>query len=577
MRMLRLALAQINPIVGDLEANYQKIISYIGQAREKEAQLVAFPEMCLTGYPPEDLLLKPRFIAENMNYLLKILDYTDDIAVIVGFVDRKDDIFNSAALLHRRKVVGIYHKIYLPNYGVFDEDRYFQAGKKLQVFVMNDIRLGVNICEDIWYPGGPAREQTLYGNAEVVINISSSPYSVGKVQDRYRMLSVRAQDNEAIVAYVNTVGGQDELVFDGNSLVFSEEGRLLCQGPAFEEALLVVNVSPDNVFNKRLHDPRRRKEKLFLPPEIELEVVEMDPVKQLEAGKLTEPRESRFPDPDAEVYQALVTGLKDYVQKNNFREVVLGLSGGIDSALVAVIATDALGTENVVAVSMPSQYTSADSQSDARQLAENLKIEFHEFIIKQLFDTYLSELKILFRELPPDTTEENLQARIRGNILMALSNKFGWLVLATGNKSEVSVGYCTLYGDMVGGFSLIKDVPKTMVYRLAEYRNKKAGRELIPQNIISKAPSAELRLDQKDTDSLPSYDILDPILQAYVEKDRSMSEIIALGFDAEVVKQVIRLVDGNEYKRRQAAPGIKISLRAFGKDRRVPITNHFKP
>ena len=575
MRILRLALAQINHVVGDLEGNYQKIVRYIGEARKLGADLIAFPELVITGYPPEDLLLKPEFIQDNLSYLHKLLDYTEDITVIVGFVDRADDIYNAAAILHRQKVAGIYHKTFLPNYGVFDEDRYFQSGQEVQVFSLNDVRIGVNICEDIWYPGGPTRDQALYGAAEVIINISSSPYHYGKAISRYRMLSTRAEDNTAIVAYVNTVGGQDELVFDGNSMVLSEDGVLLSKAPSFEESMLTINLHPDNVFSKRIHDPRRRKEKLFMPPEKKVVRVDLEPSIKPGTKKFKESGITEFLDMDAEVYKALETGLRDYVRKNRFEKVVIGISGGIDSALVVAIAADALGKENVIGVSMPSEFTSPESKSDAKIVAENFCITFYELPIGNLFQDFKNELKPIFKNMKENTTEENIQARIRGNLLMSISNKFNSLVVATGNKSEISVGYCTLYGDMVGGFSVIKDVPKTMVYRLAQHRNKIAGRDIIPESILSKAPSAELKANQKDTDSLPSYDILDPILKAYVEEDFSLEEIVSMGFEHKTVAKVIRMVDGNEYKRRQAAPGIKITHRAFGKDRRFPITNHF--
>ena len=575
MRTLRLALAQINHVVGDLEGNYQKIVRYIGEAREFGADLIAFPELVITGYPPEDLLMKPEFIQDNLSYLHKLLDHTKDITVIVGFVDRLDDIYNAAAILHRQKIAGIYHKNFLPNYGVFDEDRYFQSGQEVQVFNLNDVRIGVNICEDIWYPGGPTRDQALYGAAEVIVNISSSPYHYGKAISRYRMLSTRAEDNTAIVAYVNTVGGQDELVFDGNSMVLSEDGVLLSKAPSFDEAMLTINLRPDNVFSKRIHDPRRRKEKLFIPPEKKVIRVDLEPTSRPPKTDFKDSGITEFLEMDAEVYKALETGLRDYVQKNRFEKVVIGISGGIDSALVVAIAVDALGKENVIGVSMPSEYTTPESQSDAQKVAENFGITFYEIPIGNMFRDFRKELKPVFKNIKEDTTEENIQARIRGSLLMSISNKFNCLVLATGNKSEISVGYCTLYGDMVGGFSVIKDVPKTMVYRLARYRNKMAGNNIIPEAILSKAPSAELKADQKDTDSLPPYEVLDPILKAYVEEDFSLEEIVSMGFDHETVAKVIRMVDGNEYKRRQAAPGIKITHRAFGKDRRFPITNHF--
>jgi len=575
MRILNLALAQVNHVVGDFEGNFQKIVSYIKRAKKAGADIVAFPEMCLTGYPPEDLLLKPEFIKENQKYLHKILPYTRDITVIVGFVDHEDDIYNAAAILHEGELVGIYHKIFLPNYGVFDENRYFQAGHKVQVFIINDVRVGINICEDIWYPGGPTREQSLYGGAEVIINISSSPYHYGKAHARLRMLSTRAEDNGVIVAYINSVGGQDELVFDGNSMIISEEGTLLAKSPSFEEDLLLLTLQPENVFNERIHDPRRRKEKLYTSPEWQMETIPLKTISKSQKNKLANGQITDFLNQEEEVYKALQTGLRDYVGKNLFKKVLVGISGGIDSALVASIAVETLGKHNVVGVAMHSQFTSKESKVDARKLAANHGFKLLEIPIDALYRNFLAQMKSVFKKASPDITEENIQARIRGNILMALSNKFGWLVLATGNKSEISVGYCTLYGDMVGGFSILKDVYKTMVYRLADYRNEQAGFDIIPKRIITKAPSAELKPDQKDTDSLPPYSILDPILRAYVEEDLAMKEIIEMGYEPQTVEKVIKLVDGNEYKRRQAAPGIKITHRAFGKDRRFPITNRF--
>ncbi len=575
MRTLRLALAQINHIVGDFEGNYKKILMHLERARDMGTDLVAFPELCLTGYPPEDLLLKPEFIEDNIKYLNEVVKNVDNITAIVGFVDKDDDIYNAAAVIHNKKIAGIYRKIFLPNYGVFDENRYFQSGQEIQVYTINDVKVGVNICEDIWNPGGPTRDQALFGGAEVIINISSSPYHFGKAHSRYRMLSTRAEDNIVIVAYVNSVGGQDELIFDGNSMIISEEGNLLSKAPSFEEFLLTVTLYPENVFNKRIHDPRRRKEKIFSIPENKVCRIDLEKDKVKKSASFPESGVTEFLEKIPEVYKALQTGLRDYVKKNHFEKVIIGISGGIDSALVVAIAVDALGKENVIGVSMPSQYTSKTSRHDAKNLAENFNISFYEISIQSLFEKYLDQLKPVFEKLPADITEENIQARIRGNILMSLSNKFGWLVLATGNKSEISVGYCTLYGDMVGGFSVIKDVYKTMVYDLARYRNELAGSDIIPESIITKAPSAELKPDQKDTDKLPSYDILDPILRAYVEQDKSPEEIASLGYDRDIINNVIKMVDGNEYKRRQAAPGIKITHRAFGKDRRFPITNHY--
>lgn len=576
MRTLRLALAQIDTTVGDLPGNFEKIVHYIEQAVKQDADLVAFPELALTGYPPEDLLLRPEFIDDNLHYLEKLLPFSKDISILVGFVDRQDDIFNAAAMLHQGELAGVYHKHFLPNYGVFDENRYFQEGMEIPVFQYNRINIGVNICEDIWYPGGPTHHQALYGSAEIIINISASPYTMNKIGERTRMLTVRAVDNVVQLAYLNTVGGQDELIFDGSSVVISEEGDIIARAPSFEEALVVTDLHPDNVFNKRLHDPRRRKEKLFAPVNHGLKQVPLTPVEKKKQKKISPPVVAVPPTTlEEEVYTALTLGVRDYVSKNRFRNVVLGLSGGIDSALVCVIAVDALGKEQVTGVSMPGEFTSPASREDARQLAKNLDIDFLEISIEQLYETYLKVLKPVFKDVPPDVTEENIQARIRGNLLMALSNKWGSLVLTTGNKSELSTGYCTLYGDMVGGFAVIKDVPKTLVYDLCRYRNELAGYDVIPESILTKPPSAELRPDQKDTDSLPAYEILDPILRNYVELDLAVDEIVSQGFDPEVVNEVIKLVNRNEYKRRQGAPGIKITPRAFGKDRRFPITNRY--
>ncbi len=575
MRTLRLALAQINVTVGDLEGNFRKMLGYIEQAVALQADLIAFPELALTGYPAEDLLLRPEFSEDNLRYLEQLIPYSKEITILTGFVDRRDDIFNAAALLHRQSLAGIYHKQYLPNYGVFDENRYFQAGKENPVYRLNEINIGVNICEDIWYPGGPTRDQTLYGNAEIIINISASPYAMGKVKDRNNMLAVRAEDNEVILAYLNLVGGQDELIFDGQSVIISEEGEFIAKAPAFREALIVADLHPDNVFSKRLHDPRRRKEKLFIPAGKVIEQITLPPTEKKKKKPIPAPAVAGDLEVVEEVYEALKLGVRDYVYKNRFSRIVFGLSGGIDSALVSVIAVDALGKENVIAISMPSDFTSKASIAEARQIAENLGIRFHEIGIQKLFKIYLQELQPLFEGAAPDITEENIQARIRGNILMAYSNKFGAMVLTTGNKSEFSTGYCTLYGDMAGGFSVIKDVPKLLVYELCRYRNRLAGYDLIPESVLTKPPSAELRPNQQDSDSLPPYEILDPIIEAYVERDLAFEEIVDRGFDPEVVKKVINLVNNNEYKRRQGAPGIKITPRAFGKDRRFPITNRY--
>ncbi|RLI91277.1 MAG: NAD+ synthase [Candidatus Altiarchaeales archaeon] len=568
----RVVLAQINPVVGDLEHNTKKIISAIREAEKIKADLICFPELVLTGYPPEDLLLKPQFIEDNLEALQRIIKKTKDITAIVGFVDMDDDIYNAAAIIYNQELKGVYRKIFLPNYGVFDEDRYFQAGKEPSLFVINDAKVGITICEDIWYANGPALLQSLNG-AELVVNISASPYHLRKRKLRKRVLSTRASDYRVFIAYVNLVGGQDELVFDGGSMIFNAEGELIAQAKIFEEDLLVADLNLGSVFRKRLHDPRRRKEKLKAK---EIEKILVCNNKKTNREKI-EARLERDLKLEEEIFRALVLGTRDYAKKNGFEKVVIGLSGGIDSSLVAVIAVEALGKDNVVGVIMPSRFTSPSSLEDAKTLAKNLGIKTITLPITGIFDKYLEELEDVFKGKKWDSTEENIQARIRGNILMALSNKFGWLVLTTGNKSEMSVGYTTLYGDMAGGFAVIKDLFKTMVYRIAKYVNERAEKEIIPKRVFEKSPSAELRANQKDEDDLPPYSILDPILQSYIEEDKSFREIVAKGFDEELVKKVIKMVDKNEYKRRQAPPGIRITPRAFGKDRRLPITNRYVP
>src|SRR6266566_2540715 len=574
---LRLAMAQINVVVGDIDGNAQKVVEWIDRARDMDADIVTFPELALTGYPPEDLLLKPQFIDSNLSALETVISRTHDITAIIGFVDWQDDIFNAAAVAQNGKIVTTYHKMYLPNYGVFDEFRYFQPGNRCPVLQIGDATVGVSICEDIWYPDGPVFLQALSGGAEPIINISSSPYHAGKRRWRERMLATRAADNTVIVAYNNLVGGQDELVFDGDSLVFDENGDLIARGKQFEEDLIVVDLDVESVFRKRLHDPRRRQQREIRGQtgEFPISQITMAGKQNREFTRLT----PNFPvllSEDAEIYRALVVGTRDYVIKNGFKKVVLGLSGGIDSALTACVAVDALGSGNVAGVLMPSEFSSRGSIEDSEGLGKNLGIELLTIPITDVLHSYTGALKAGFKGAKPDVTEENLQARIRGTYLMALSNKFGWLVLSTGNKSEVSTGYCTLYGDMAGGFALLKDVMKTTVYRLAEHCNRVTAKERIPRQIIDKPPSAELRPNQFDTDSLPPYDVLDPILKAYVEEDRSFSEIVDMGFEEQLVRRVIRMVDTNEYKRRQAAPGVKITPRAFGRDRRMPVTNRFR-
>lgn len=578
MRSLRLGLAQINPIVGDLQGNSDKIICYLEEARKFAVDLLVFPELAIPGYPPEDLCLKSQFISDNLAQLERISCSTKEIAAIVGFVDRKDDLYNAAAFLSDGKQVGVYYKNYLPNYGVFDENRYFKEGREAPIFILGDRAIGVNICEDIWYPNGPAVSQARAG-AEVIINISASPYRASKRELREKMLSTRAADNLVVLAYVNIVGGQDELVFDGSSAVFNERGDLIARGKQFEEDLIFVDLNLESVFRTRLHDPRRRKDRITFEEEVGLakaERIEVTPVSKGLKKPALKTRRVEPLGPIEEIHDALVLGTRDYINKNGFKKVVIGLSGGIDSSLVAALATEALGNQNVVGVSMPSRFTSEVSNVDAQLLAKNLGIQYLAIPIEDVYKSYLATLEKPFEGTILGVAEENIQARIRGNLLMALSNKFGWLLLTTGNKSEIATGYCTLYGDMAGGFALIKDVPKTMVYKLSNYVNEKAGKEIIPQRALIREPTAELRANQKDSDTLPPYAELDPILELYVEEDKSPQEIIASGYKPEVVARVVRMVDGNEYKRRQSPPGIKITPRAFGKDRRLPITCKYK-
>ncbi|MBI4209389.1 MAG: NAD+ synthase [Deltaproteobacteria bacterium] len=561
--LIRLGLAQINLTVGDLQGNVDKIIHDLQKAKEKEVDIVLFPELAITGYPPEDLLLKLRFVRDNQKALQKIVPETEGITAVVGFVDGKGPLYNAAAILHNGKMADIYHKTHLPNYGVFDEKRYFESGKRCPVYLYGDIRWGVNICEDIWIAQGPARSQCSVGGAQLILNINSSPYHAGKWAERQRMLCERALQNKTFIAYNNLVGGQDELVFDGHSLVIDPNGNVVARGEALKEEFLVVD----------LEIPVSKKTSVKTP----VEFLELPVPKTIKRKKPLPPRHVDEPDRLEEIYRALVLGLKDYFRKNRFEKAALGLSGGIDSALTAVIAADALGKENVTGVMLPSRYTSQESRRDAEAIAKNLSIALLEISIEPPFETYLQELKPHFKNRGPNIAEENLQARIRGNLLMALSNKFGWLVLTTGNKSEMSVGYATLYGDMAGGFAILKDVPKMLVYELSRYRNSLASSPMIPESILTKPPTAELKANQTDQDTLPPYEILDPIIQAYVEEDKSCEEIAAKGFDAKIVQQVIEMIDRSEYKRRQAAPGIKITPKAYGKDRRMPITNAYKP
>ncbi|HEX6508571.1 MAG TPA: NAD+ synthase [Chloroflexota bacterium] len=580
MRTLRVALAQINTTVGGLDENADRIIEWIRRAEDVGAEVVAFPELAITGYPPEDLVLKPEFIRDNLRTLDRVAAAVGDLTAIVGFVDTDgSETYNAAAIIQQGTVVGIHHKFYLPNYSVFDEQRYFKAGSEWGVYTVHGVKLGITICEDIWYPIGPGTLQSLAG-AEVIININASPYRALKYDQRYRMVSTRAMDELTAVCYLNVVGGQDELVFEGASMIFDQDGNLLQRGAFFEEDLLVADLDIDAVFSARLHDARRRQsivsaEVIVDAPGRVIDTPLAAPVQRPHLDPLPE-HCCPVPERLEEIYGALVLGTRDYIRKCGFSHVILGLSGGIDSSLTACIAVDAVGADHVTGVSNPSRYSSEGSRSDAAQLAEHLGIRLLSIPIEAAFSAYLETMAEAFTGTEVDITEENMQARIRGNIWMALSNKFGGIVLTAGNKSELAVGYSTLYGDMAGGFAVLKDVYKTTVYELAAYKNQRAGREIIPHTVLEKAPSAELRPEQRDQDSLPPYEVLDGILRLYVDEDRSASDIVGQGYDAETVTRVISLVDHNEYKRRQAPPGVKISVRAFGKDRRLPIANHYR-
>ena len=578
MRILRLALAQMNATVGDLQGNTQRVLGFMDQAKAQKADLLALPELAITGYPPEDLLFKRQFVRDAAVCLEQIVAATAGLTVVVG-VPHLDggDLYNSAAVAHNGKRIAMVHKMYLPTYGVFDEDRYFRPGRECPVFVVNGVHVGVGICEDIWYPVGPIAVQAAAG-AELIVNINASPYHRGKGGFRQRMVETRAADHEVYVAYVNTVGGQDELVFDGQSMVADHQGELVARAPQFKEHLLVMDLDADAVLNTRLHNPRPRKAREALLREIgDARVYPVASQQLREPGPLLSGVVCEPLEPLAEVYTALVTGTRDYVHKSGHQKVVIGISGGIDSALTAAVAVDALGKENVTALFMPSKYTSGLSKQDATALTQKLGVSMQTVPIDVVLDTYLAALEAFFKGYAPDATEENVQARIRGNLLMAISNKFGWLVLNTGNKSEMATGYCTLYGDMAGGFAVLKDVPKTLVRQLARYRNRQGAPPVIPESTITRPPTAELRPDQKDEDSLPPYDVLDPILEAYVENDRSVEEMVTSGLPATEVGRAVTLVDRSEYKRRQAPPGVKVTHRAFGRDRRLPIVNRYRP
>ena len=560
MNNFRISIAQINTTVGDLNLNTDKIISNIEIAKSKNSDLIIFPELSITGYPPEDLLLRPQFIEDNINQLEKIISATEKISTIFGFVDSKSNIYNAAALVTNKKLQGIYHKMLLPNYGVFDELRYFKAGQSPTIYNINNICVGINICEDIWHPYGPFVKQSEMG-AQMIININASPFEVGKSEIRESMLINRARSHDLYIAYVNLVGGQDELVFDGSSIVLNPHGEIIARAKKFEEDLLTIDLNiltknNSNKYSSKNSDYIQDKNTIpKIPKNIENNIVDNDSLQDL--------------------YQALIIGTKDYVRKCNFERVIIAISGGIDSSIVTTIATDALGKENIYGLFMPSRFNSKDSLTDTKKLASNLGIDLNIISIEETFNHYEKLLKNHVPNWESSLVAENIQARIRANIIMAISNQEKSLILTTGNKSELATGYTTIYGDMVGGFSVIKDVYKTIVYKLAKYRNSISKKNIIPLSIINKVPSAELREGQTDQDSLPEYSKLDSILNAYIENDYSINQIINIGHDQDIVEDIIKLVDQNEYKRRQSAPGIKITSKNFGRDRRMPISNHY--
>ena len=570
---MRLALAQINTTVGDLDGNRERILQGLAEAREADADLALFPELAVTGYPPEDLLLRPGFVRAAEASLRSIAEETHGIAALVGFPHFDRDLYNACAVCVDGEVKAIYRKRFLPNYGVFDEDRYFAPGRDLFLLQHGETLIGPTICEDLWQPGPPATDLALAG-AQLLANISASPFHLGRDQEREEMFATRARDNSCLIAFCNAVGGQDELIFDGHSFVLDEEGQVLARAPGFEEALLVVDVEPVEAVGRRLRDVRRRalaRERGTVPEPAVVPIGSPRP-KTREVEPLVAPRLEEL----EQMRQALELGLRDYVDKNRFAEVTIGVSGGIDSAVTAVLAVEALGSKRVHLVSMPSRFSSCETQRDARRLAESLGTDFRELPIDEVVTAAEGALAQSFEGRERDLTEENLQARVRGLLLMALSNKFGWLVVTTGNKSELSVGYATLYGDMAGGFALLKDVFKTDVFRLADHLNARAGREVIPASIIERPPTAELRENQLDEDSLPPYSELDRVLEEYVEHDRTAEELSSDGFDAEVVERAVGLIDRAEYKRRQAPPGVRLTPKAFGRDRRTPITNAWR-
>ena len=565
MATLRLALAQINPTVGDLGHNSDLIIHHIEKAEQEEIDIIAFPELAVTGYPPEDLLLKHDFIKNSMDAAEKIARSTGEITAIFGFAERVEDkIYNSAAIASKHEIVDSYQKIHLPNYGVFDEKRYFAEGSDFPVYDLGQVRFGVNVCEDIWFSPGPSDIQSENG-ASLIININGSPFSLGKRSQREKILIERAKSNGIFIAYINMVGGQDELVFDGGSLIVGPTGNILMRANQFEENTYIYEIDLPTYKPRTIPESINEIKQVTLPGTIR------------ESPSIVSSPTFNIIDQKEEIYRALVLGTRDYVRKCGFTKVLIALSGGIDSSLVAAIAVEALGSENVRGISLPSKFSSMGSKVDAKQLADNLEIRIDTIQIEEILQSMEKGLSDQFQGTEWGVAEENLQSRIRGNIMMALSNKFGFLVLTTGNKSEMAVGYATIYGDMAGGFSVIKDLPKGMVYEICRYINMKHGYDLIPDSVLTKPPSAELRLNQKDSDTLPNYDILDAILEKYIEQDLGINEILNIGFDPDTIAEILKLVDTNEYKRRQSAPGIKITSKNFGRDRRMPNSNKYRP
>ena len=552
---MRLALAQLNSVVGDLDGNRDKISARLAEAREAGADLVLFPELAITGYPPEDLLHRPAFVRAARAVVDQLAPHTRGLTALIGGPEEADGhLYNAAWVVADGAIRTTYRKQLLPNYGVFDEERWFEAGTDFVLLQAGDAVVGPTICEDIWFPG-PTTSGLAAAGARLLANLSASPFHVGKDRERETMLQTRARENRCVVALCNMVGGQDELVFDGHSVVIGPDGTVIARAAGFDEALLVVDVDvpSSSPAQPTLAIPAGAAHAELLRPPLATQLDELEQMRQ-----------------------ALELGLRDYIRKNGFGDVVIGLSGGIDSALTAALCVGALGADRVHGVSMPSRYSSADTRSDAQAVAESLGIDFREIPIEPVVGAFAEALAPSFADRPADLTEENLQARARGTLLMGLSNKFGWIVISTGNKSEMSVGYSTLYGDLVGGFALLKDVFKTDVFRLSRHLNERAGRELIPQSTIDRPPSAELRPDQLDEDSLPPYDKLDAVLEAYVEGDRSRDELLADGFEQAVVDRALSLIDRAEYKRRQAPPGVKLRTKAFGRDRRTPITNRWR-